>query len=287
MTTSRSGRQKKFKPNTPELDIMSQNSDLVNMPADPALLLLLLKAKSPRAIDSIFLDTFRSRFDGLGDEQKSAWVAALEITDAEAQSVRGFWLRFVQSNVCDQFGFFFVPQLFYAVDQLIRAFLYSGAADADAAAALFPSDFHSSLQQLITKILLARGDSWRESSAANQISAPRLVDFGMLLSCRFHLSPRLFFPTTRFVHARLARRHQDLLQFTLPYVCSHCARRHEGLMHPIYFALVLYFSTLTLSRCKTRPHTLESFPTSGMFSSNSAKKRCTRCWMASTRFATN
>ena len=69
-------------------------------------------------------------------------------------------------------------QLFRSVDQVARAFLYSGAADAEAVAALFPADFHANLRQLVTKILLAHADAWRESAIANQVAAPRLVDFG-------------------------------------------------------------------------------------------------------------
>jgi hypothetical protein len=76
--------------------------------------------------------------------------------------------------------------LFTAIDQLIRDVLYQGASDAASVVSVFPADFHADLKRLLTKIIVARVESWRESAAANQVSAPRLVDFGMatLIICQ-------------------------------------------------------------------------------------------------------
>lgn len=57
------------------------------MPFDPAALQVLLKAKSPRVVDSIFVDTFRLRYEGLTPERVEAWSTALEISSDECQQV--------------------------------------------------------------------------------------------------------------------------------------------------------------------------------------------------------
>ena len=59
---------------------------------DPTHLLVLLKAKSPRLVASVFADTFRLRHEGLLAEKRAAWQAELEITEAEADQVR-HWKR--------------------------------------------------------------------------------------------------------------------------------------------------------------------------------------------------
>ena len=70
-------------------------------------------------------------------------------------------------------------QLFAAVDHVIRRVLYQCLTDAEGVATVFPADFHADLKKLITKIVLAHYDAWHESASANQVSAPRLLDFGM------------------------------------------------------------------------------------------------------------
>jgi hypothetical protein len=54
---------------------------------DSAILLLLLKAKSPRVVDGIFVDAFRLRHEGLSAERAAGWSAALEISADESQQV--------------------------------------------------------------------------------------------------------------------------------------------------------------------------------------------------------
>ncbi|XP_028917377.1 COMM domain-containing protein 9 [Ornithorhynchus anatinus] len=68
-------------------------------------------------------------------------------------------------------------------DQLIRSLhsltsqvAYQGLTSAEDILALFPENFHQSLKNLLTKIILEYVPTWRNEAQTNQISLPRLVD---------------------------------------------------------------------------------------------------------------
>jgi hypothetical protein len=57
------------------------------MPFDSAALQHLLKAKSPRVVDSIFSDSFRLRYEGLTADRVESWSSDLEISADECKQV--------------------------------------------------------------------------------------------------------------------------------------------------------------------------------------------------------
>lgn len=70
------------------------------------------------------------------------------------------------------------PQLLKSLSQLVHSFLYHGHDSKEGVFSLFPSDFHSSLRSLLTKILLSHLAEWRETLLQGAIGPPKLVDFG-------------------------------------------------------------------------------------------------------------
>jgi len=124
------------------------------MPFDAQILLLLLKAKSPKFIDEFFVDTFRYRQDGVSEKKRTEWKDALGISDEE------------------------VRKLYDAVDQVIRQCLYLGLEKDDIAGnAVFPPNFHTNLKALLAKIIASHLVEWREASMNNMVSPPKLIDF--------------------------------------------------------------------------------------------------------------
>jgi len=151
------------------------------MPFDAQILLLLLKAKSPKVIDDIFVDVFRYRQDGVSVKKKTEWREALGISDEE------------------------VGKLYDSVDQLIRQCLYLGLEREDISGnAVFPQGFHTNLKALLAKILASHMVEWREASMNNMVSPPKLIDFDWRVDLKKssnHLS-RMAVPTV-FVEMKL------------------------------------------------------------------------------------
>ncbi|KAI3371042.1 hypothetical protein L3Q82_023525 [Scortum barcoo] len=54
--------------------------------------------------------------------------------------------------------------------------LFFGLSSPEQILALFPESFHSSLKNLITKILLENSPTWRTEAAADQISLPQMKE---------------------------------------------------------------------------------------------------------------
>ncbi|XP_004607964.2 COMM domain-containing protein 9 [Sorex araneus] len=67
-------------------------------------------------------------------------------------------------------------QLLQALHRLTSLVVFRNLSSAEAILALFPEDFHQSLKNLLTKILLEHLSAWRTEAQNNQISLPRLVD---------------------------------------------------------------------------------------------------------------
>ncbi|KAI1904030.1 hypothetical protein AGOR_G00001490 [Albula goreensis] len=116
-----------------------------------ASLQLLLKAPSKDAVRQLCEDSFPS---GAPDSQRLAESAAgtLSVSAVEAQ------------------------QLLRALHTLSHHILFHGLTAPEQILALFPDTFHSSLKNLITKILLEHSPTWRNEALASQISLPQLVD---------------------------------------------------------------------------------------------------------------
>ncbi len=72
---------------------------------------------------------------------------------------------------------FACPQLLQSLSQLIHTFLFTGADSKDAVAALFPSDVHSGLRSLLSKLLLQNLPEWRESLLSAAVGPAKLVEF--------------------------------------------------------------------------------------------------------------
>ncbi|XP_022082846.1 COMM domain-containing protein 9-like [Acanthaster planci] len=68
-------------------------------------------------------------------------------------------------------------KLLRSLGNLIRNVLYIGCTDATSVQAVFPSDFHKNLKDLLTRIFAENLTTWRNRSVNSQISLPRLVDF--------------------------------------------------------------------------------------------------------------
>lgn len=123
-------------------------------PEHASALLVLLEAPSKQSVDAFFCTCFAER-DAVGSPDRArvaAIVEMLSLSDPEKAA-----------------------PLQRAALVLIGLVLYSGASP-EQTAAFFPSDFHSSLQALITKVLQFHKDEWRaESLAAGGVTTmPRL-----------------------------------------------------------------------------------------------------------------
>ena len=69
-------------------------------------------------------------------------------------------------------------QLLKSLSQLVHSFLYHGHDSREGVFSLFPSDFHSSLRSLLTKLLLSHLAEWRETLLQGAVGPAKLVDFG-------------------------------------------------------------------------------------------------------------
>ena len=70
------------------------------------------------------------------------------------------------------------PQLLKSLSQLVHSFLYHGHDSKEGVFSLFPSDFHSSLRSLLTKLLLSHLAEWRETLLQGAVGPAKLVGFG-------------------------------------------------------------------------------------------------------------
>jgi uncharacterized protein YdaT len=123
------------------------------MPIEWKNLELLLRAKSPDAVDAVLVDAYRFRFEGLSKQKKTSWTESLELKNNE------------------------LDQLYPNVDQLVREALYVSGSDETAVLGIFPTDFHPQLKKLLNKLIVSHIADWREQAVPQQISAPKLVDF--------------------------------------------------------------------------------------------------------------
>jgi len=112
----------------------------------------LTKAPDAEFVNSLFVDTFRYRHDGVSKQKLQQWKEKLSASDAE------------------------IEQLASAVDRLVRIAVFRQL-DAALIAELFPADFHANLLKLLTKIIAANMPAWKESAAASHIGPPKLIDF--------------------------------------------------------------------------------------------------------------
>uniref|UniRef100_A0A8C8RT30 COMM domain containing 9 n=1 Tax=Pelusios castaneus TaxID=367368 RepID=A0A8C8RT30_9SAUR len=67
-------------------------------------------------------------------------------------------------------------QLVCSLHNLTRHIVYRGLSSVEEILSLFPENFHQSLKNLLTKIILENVSIWRNEAQSNQISLPRLVD---------------------------------------------------------------------------------------------------------------
>ncbi|CAM2115686.1 COMM domain-containing protein 9 [Caretta caretta] len=67
-------------------------------------------------------------------------------------------------------------QLVCCLHNLTRHVVYRGLSSAEEILSLFPQNFHQSLKNLLTKIILENVSVWRSEAQSSQISLPRLVD---------------------------------------------------------------------------------------------------------------
>ncbi|KAF7656764.1 hypothetical protein LDENG_00036480, partial [Lucifuga dentata] len=67
-------------------------------------------------------------------------------------------------------------QLVQSLHILSRHVLFHNLSSPEQILALFPDSFHSSLKNLITKILLEHSPTWRTEALSNQISLPQLKE---------------------------------------------------------------------------------------------------------------
>ncbi|XP_064169117.1 COMM domain-containing protein 9 [Anguilla rostrata] len=116
-----------------------------------ASLQLLLKAPSKDAVRQLCQDSFPS---GAPESRQLAESAAgtLSVSASEAQ------------------------QLLRALHTLSHHVLFHGLTGPEQITRLFPDTFHTSLKNLLTKILLEHSPTWRNDALSSQISLPQLVD---------------------------------------------------------------------------------------------------------------
>ncbi|XP_072291140.1 COMM domain-containing protein 9 [Eucyclogobius newberryi] len=69
-------------------------------------------------------------------------------------------------------------QLVESLHTLSRHVVFHNLTSPERILALFPESFHSSLKNLVTKILLENSPTWRTEALSNQISLPQLKEMG-------------------------------------------------------------------------------------------------------------
>ncbi|XP_033973346.1 COMM domain-containing protein 9 [Trematomus bernacchii] len=73
-------------------------------------------------------------------------------------------------------------QLVHSLHVLSHHVLFLGLSSPEQILSLFPDSFHSSLKNLITKILLENSPTWRSEALSDQISLPQLKDLDWTVS---------------------------------------------------------------------------------------------------------
>ncbi|XP_033752057.1 COMM domain-containing protein 9-like isoform X2 [Pecten maximus] len=68
-------------------------------------------------------------------------------------------------------------QLVRSLGALLKTAVFHGDTTPSSLQALFPSNFHKNLRDLLVKTMMENMNSWRNSALNNQVSLPRLVDF--------------------------------------------------------------------------------------------------------------
>ncbi|XP_063052856.1 COMM domain-containing protein 9 [Engraulis encrasicolus] len=112
---------------------------------------LLLKAPSKDAVRQMCADSY-PRGAPVSQRLTESTAATLSVSPTEAK------------------------ELLTALHTLSRYVVFHNLASPEQILAVFPDTFHSSLKNLITKILLEHGPKWRKEALANQVSLPRLVE---------------------------------------------------------------------------------------------------------------
>uniref|UniRef100_A0A7N6B427 COMM domain-containing protein n=1 Tax=Anabas testudineus TaxID=64144 RepID=A0A7N6B427_ANATE len=132
---------------------MTAGTSHVNMAAtvssdDFTNLQLLLKAPSKDAVRDVCVQSHRGLSQGLTETT----AATLGVSAAQA------------------------AQLVQSLHALSHHVLFHNLSSPDEILALFPETFHSSLKNLITKILLENSPVWRTEALSDQISLPQLKE---------------------------------------------------------------------------------------------------------------
>ncbi|XP_029910028.1 COMM domain-containing protein 9 [Myripristis murdjan] len=109
---------------------------------------LLLKAPSKDAVREVCVQSHRAPSRRLAETT----AATLSISPAQA------------------------AQLVQSLHFLSHHVLFHNLSSPEQILALFPESFHSSLKNLLTKILLEHGPTWRTEALSNQISLPQLKE---------------------------------------------------------------------------------------------------------------
>jgi len=130
------------------------------MPVVLAALATLGQAKSAEQVDTVFVDTFRYRQDGVSKLKKGQWAEWFGAKEQEIDS------------------------MYSSVDQLIRDFVYLYSSQDKESALVSASTFFEGdtalskgLKKAMCTILVSHAVEWRESSLASLIGPPKLVDF--------------------------------------------------------------------------------------------------------------
>ncbi|XP_075783616.1 COMM domain-containing protein 9 isoform X4 [Pelodiscus sinensis] len=116
-----------------------------------AALQILLKASSKDVVRQLCQECFSSS-TGSSSKLIDSTCSKLSVTSEEA------------------------AQLVCSLHNLTRHIVYRGLSSAEEILSLFPENFHQSLKNLLTKIILENVAVWRNEAQSSQISLPRLVD---------------------------------------------------------------------------------------------------------------
>ncbi|XP_029008404.1 COMM domain-containing protein 9 isoform X2 [Betta splendens] len=99
------------------------------------------------------------------------------VRDVCVQSHRGSSLRLVESTAATLgIAAAQAAQLVQSLHALCRHVLFHNLSSPEQILPLFPESFHSSLKNLLTKILLENCPVWRTEALGNQISLPQLKE---------------------------------------------------------------------------------------------------------------
>ncbi|XP_052798413.1 COMM domain-containing protein 9-like isoform X3 [Mya arenaria] len=85
----------------------------------------------------------------------------------------------VLNNLVQEYGVTMdqARKLLTAAGALMKNAVFQGSTDPADLIRLFPSDFHTSLRDLLAKIIIQNMATWKAQAINNQVSLPRMVDF--------------------------------------------------------------------------------------------------------------